>query len=785
MLLNEVEKRVATVFAGKEMKASMKISGAMMDMLSTVYMYILMAAIREGVQNACDAAKRAGLSLAEGVLVSLPTAENPMITISDKGDGMSREFMTNQYLTFGETTKMGDVTASGGLGVGRWAAYGYIGEAYITTCSKDDLIERTYFQCRGEDGIPRVVEAGEVAGLESGTKVYFPVKESDISEAWMAVAYIQDLLRLTLGETFSVDAPYLFEQLTPACRLSKPLLRLELAEVDPRLEGVSVTFVDQALLQYGRTALSKGGILVMTNRVAGTGGLPFHLTGHLSETFEGCVVEVPLAWGLPFMPSRETLKQSDLVEERLAWVQQAMATAFEQWVTKQCTHADFSRRLDVLALGQSSAMSHAQKVLNLVDTPMEWKRLRYGAGFSMSICLEAPEVERAASAYIALPRSPSLCKAQVFRGMIGYSRNSGGSSLFVHADVRSLAEVVFVGDNLPSGGLARIRKLRNSSARSNDLWVVIRDPDAETLIKALAARYGNKVKVMLSSELPAETTVSRSTPGAVGKLTMYSAADRKQVPVDCLLTDQPAEIKPYVVRLPGGVEGYSRVVAGVVEGVSADVICRETLLRELMRRENVKGLYLLSEKQHEQLLAAQAEEESLPDEEQLLAGWIPLDQWLLKLLEASPTAKAVFDGVLYSHREENYKLNGLLGKLGAQPLLGLAGTALDRALSGYMDVMTGSLVKQPVLDKAQREAVGPLIDTIKSLMPWLSKDHPLLAQMSAAYLKHKGVLYDALYFEQLVEDFPLLRALSSFEVGNFASAKKELLTAIVLMYGKR
>jgi sensor histidine kinase regulating citrate/malate metabolism len=93
-----------------------------------------MAAIREAIQNGSDAARRAGRSFSEGVQVLLPTPSNAMITVIDKGTGMTKEFMEKDYLSLGSSTKGGDNGAAGGLGIGRWAAYGYIRECYITTC---------------------------------------------------------------------------------------------------------------------------------------------------------------------------------------------------------------------------------------------------------------------------------------------------------------------------------------------------------------------------------------------------------------------------------------------------------------------------------------------------------------------------------------------------------------------------------------------------------------------------------------------------------------------------
>jgi len=167
----------ATVQAmGPELSASVNLSAALMDMLSTVYSYGLLAAVREAIQNGCDAARRKGLSFRDGVLVELPTADNLVVSFTDRGAGMTHEFMTSTYLAFGSSTKAGDNGSAGGLGVGRWAAYGYIREAYITTTSETEMVERTYFQYQGSDGTPKVSIASETPGTTAGTKVFFPIK---------------------------------------------------------------------------------------------------------------------------------------------------------------------------------------------------------------------------------------------------------------------------------------------------------------------------------------------------------------------------------------------------------------------------------------------------------------------------------------------------------------------------------------------------------------------------------------------------------------------------------
>lgn len=296
---------------GEVLNATVNFSGALMEMLATVYSNIVLAAVREAIQNGCDAARRKGLSFAAGVTVLLPTKENPMLTVIDLGSGMTRDFMETVYLSFGSSTKAGDNGAAGGLGVGRWAAYGYVREAYVTTTEESEMIERTYFQFQGPNGTPQVQLASESAGETAGTRVYFPVKETDIGEVYRAVAWLKAVMALTMGDSFTVDKPGLLPVGLPKFSGT----RLELGDEDDTLKGIVVYPMMDPALQYSRDGLVSGSLIVLTNQKAGVGGLPFHarITKNESVFNSGMIIEIPMSFNVPFMPSREEVKYTDEV----------------------------------------------------------------------------------------------------------------------------------------------------------------------------------------------------------------------------------------------------------------------------------------------------------------------------------------------------------------------------------------------------------------------------------------------------------------------------------------
>lgn len=134
---------------------------------SNIYSDPYAAVVRELICNAIDA-NPTGV-----VKVTMPSRLCPFLTISDRGPGMSPEFMNTRYTEVGFSTKDGDNDAIGGWGWGRLAALA-ISDTYTVTTQG-----RVYILAKDEHGIPQISDAGE--SMEVGTHIRVPVAIDKLS----------------------------------------------------------------------------------------------------------------------------------------------------------------------------------------------------------------------------------------------------------------------------------------------------------------------------------------------------------------------------------------------------------------------------------------------------------------------------------------------------------------------------------------------------------------------------------------------------------------------------
>lgn len=704
-IIASTEQKASVKAIGGAMSANVTLSGALMEMLSTVYRYILLAGTREAIQNGCDAARRAGLSFAEGVLVTLPTESDPLLTVMDRGEGMTKEFMQTTYLGFGLSTKAKDDGAAGGLGVGRWAAYGYIRECYITTCHASDMVERTYFQFQGEDGKPHVQLASEVAGTRVGTKVFFPVKKEDIAEAYRAVAWLKEVMQLTMGDSFSVDGPELpavLPQFSGTC--------LELEKIDPSLKGVKVYPMQGSQLQYGESgAMVKGSLVVLTNQGQGVGGLPFHVsTGSARSVFAGgMIVEIPMSYGLPFMPSREELKYNSDVYALFKRIDEAALTAFLQQLKtfKEDGKLRTLAKINGLLGNQGNVDWHYWALANgtpadavtrqlITDTIGLWNGNSY---------LDYPEndPELRISFMDQKDRTLKLVHRVTGRMAITTGKNNVGWIQF-----KLHQPVILVLNDVASGGTSRFRlwMLKNAPANTNAVLISHKDVSVvEQAAHEVNKAFGHELPVLRTSAMGEAPKVVVGTrvrkTSVVSTLSFHSFEEDKQNQEVMELT---TALKPGErIRVWVGKDG------GRLAGFDKDVQLSTLLasgLNGVFKTLGVTKLYLFNKKQEQAFIDTVADAKAdgafddeldpasgwSADEVAALRSWVTFEDFLKMALETEKV-QDVMAGKRYHSVAEPHAMQMLCNSLAQKPRMELVGTSFDKIMAPHMDLLSGTI----------------------------------------------------------------------------------------------
>lgn len=808
MTIQDISSTVAEVNAlGTAQNATVNFSGALMEMLATTYSHILMAAVRESIQNACDAARREGYSFSEGVHVSLPTQDNPMLVVQDSGAGMSDEFMFDTYLSFGSSTKSGDDGAVGGLGVGRWAAYGYIRECLITTTTADDLIERTYFQFQSEDNMPQVQLAGKGPGSHVGTSISFPVKESDFNELYKAVKWLQEIMQITMNDSFSVDKPDLLQDsILPAH--SETIF--DLGEFDETLEGVRVHPMMGAELQYERGGFSmkSGSLIVMTNKEAGVGGLPFHVTSSSRNSlfFQGSIIEIPMRFNIPFMPSREEVKYTDSLEEILDRIDAAAILAATSRVKelyfKPCLD---SKRLLSQLLGIRDYWNlFSQSNGSGNELGMAYREILGG-----SVWRDRLPVPVSASVLAAEPSFRYILEGKTLRGMevkdgeLYIQQNGSRPSMRLEFSSRKPVTLVF--NDLKSGGISRLRnwmKEMGEAKLKHEDYVFIETVDftkAEEVARQLSSVYNNELPLLPVSSMPA---IARRVVGGrvVGarrgsRLTVFNVNENKQISVEASFTKTMSEPRKFWVTKEGAdIAGFSSPITDMSNAYSYNDI------KGVLKHLNADNLYLLTPRQteqlHKEISEAQADgyfDMSFEDFEEMedgdkiyreitaLKSWVPFHEGIKTLFE-SEEAQKVFKGEVFYLVSQSYDLETLCNHLAESPRFSLSGTKFDEAISPFVDIIAGEvkLIKRYDLIDTPTSKLCQSLEFIKNHIDAdFSEDHAELVS-NLKELKENGYLDYRKEYEKIVEKFPLL---SHISFNRQDPDIEDVCQALALLYG--
>lgn len=768
--------------------ATVNFSGALMEMLATTYVYILMAAIREAVQNGCDAARRAGLSFADGVQVLLPTPGNPMITIIDKGAGMTKAFMEadDGYLSFGTSTKSGDNGAAGGLGVGRWAAYGYIRECFIATCHAGDMVERTYFQFQGPNAKPKVQLAAEVPGKVVGTRVYFPVKDADIPEALRAVAWLKEVMQLTMGDSFSVDHPALLKQALP----EYSGVPLELGEVDPGLAGVVVYPMQGATLKYGRQGPQAGSLVVLTNKEAGVGGLPFHVQSpsDANSVFaQGMVVEIPMAHNVPFMPSREELKYTDELNQLLRRIDEAALKAALAKVGALYRAPDLASKGALTRFLGCNEQWHwfskaAREGANPAHTPL--LGVTGGKPWSGSLMLEVSRdlADDIVADQVRLKFVDAGWGVMSTVKALGHHLTISNGKDWQSITFNPARPVTLVVCDVEKYGQKRFRDWLRGTPSGKFLFVSAKTAAlAVDAVQRLNAKYGHALAVLTVSSMPeverkvVGTTVVRAT--SRGTLIYWSRATGKQESRAMALSTLGEPVRLWLEKDGGKLAGFS---AGTQLGDFVNPYGGG--LHDVLTALKLERLYLLTPKQAAELRAAQAslgevdvselqEAADAGDDDarveldnvRALGSWKPFELGLAEIA-ATPPVQDVLNRKAHTKLTLDSGLETLCKALAKAPRMELTGSRFDRAMAPFVDVLVGKVHLVPKLETPHQKLHQALTNIGRNLDVKDDDSDERKELVSAlANLMETGHINYAAAMHRLKEEFPLLNVITRLD----------------------
>jgi len=775
---------------GEARAANVSLSSGIMEMLATTYTYIMMAAIRESVQNACDASRRAGLSFSEGVLVTLPTAENPMVTVQDKGSGMTKEFMESDkgYMSFGESTKAGSNDELGGLGVGRWAAYGYIRECVVKTTHASDMVERSYFQYQGPGNMPLVAPAQERPGMtQTGTMVSFPVRKEDVEEAQRAVAWLKAIMQLTMGDSFTVDAPAALISATAGAGLALPAysgVTLELETVDPALAGVRVHAMSGPNLQYGPKTLMPGSLVVVTNHERGVGGLPFHATATGESAFlAGMIIEIPMTFRVPFMPSRETVKYTPEFNALMDTIDAAARRAAVAKAKELYSTPGLSSKQLLTSLVAASNGSFISLAMHSRETPFgaELKRAVGNCAWVGTMSVQGFDPTLRTTIKVRAGYGEPL-KSTYISSEVLYIPN-GGDKPAEEVRFGILQPPTLVVNDLASGGVARFREW--AKPRNEKLILIsAEDPaDAFAQAKAVNAFFGNELASVKTSDFPAGAKrVIRGSSGGRATATnmVFHGVSSSEYDTGKQGTESISFISPLGCskgRVWIGKEGR------LVDGLSSDHSFGDLINKNLERvlaAAKFDRIYLLSGKQVKELTrltelvkeadAWDASEEEFSDleidltygEVQSLKGWIHFEE-VATQLTGQPGVRAVLDGTHLHTVVDHSAFNLLVENLKVSPRMALTGTRLDKALAPSFDILTGErkLPRAKVETTLLQVCLG--LANYGTCMEIAASDTEArkLLKDELMSLTTKGKLEIKSIWEQLVAEFPMVSYLAT------------------------
>lgn len=145
----------------------------------TLYTDKILAVLREYSSNAWDAHREAGKGDVP-IKVTLPTFDDPKLTIRDYGRGLSPEDVFEIYTQYGASTKRETDEAVGTLGIGSKAGFAYSDTFTVTSFYGGS--KRVYVALLGDDDVGTINLVHEESSGEKGIQIEIAVSPKDICE---------------------------------------------------------------------------------------------------------------------------------------------------------------------------------------------------------------------------------------------------------------------------------------------------------------------------------------------------------------------------------------------------------------------------------------------------------------------------------------------------------------------------------------------------------------------------------------------------------------------------
>lgn len=317
----------------------------LMSVLTDLYSDPEMAIVREYSTNALDSHRRAGVT--KPVEVTTPTALHQYFSVTDFGEGMTREQIQTEYAMYGWSSNRDTDLTTGMLGLGCKSALSYTMQ--FTVYSRKDGIETLAIVTREEDGAGAIqVIAEEPTGEPNGTTIEIPVKNPNtcadkINRFFM---YWDSGDVLVDGEVPDQvwDAPYL--DAVEAVIWADATERTMSFKLDDDV-------VLSKLVPTGEFRLVMGGVAYPVNwdTLNFETGTSLHYM--LRNWKLGIAVRVPIG-SLDFVPSREALnytkRSKDTVHTAIDFVCDRLADSVQKAVDAQPTHLDAWKLMNSLSI---------------------------------------------------------------------------------------------------------------------------------------------------------------------------------------------------------------------------------------------------------------------------------------------------------------------------------------------------------------------------------------------------------------------------------------------------
>lgn len=154
-----------------------------MHMLTNMYSKPKQTLTQEYLCNARDAMREAANG--KRIVVTVPTAFNPVLKIRDYGVGLSPDRVKEVFLYYGQSTKQGSNEQTGGFGIGGKSAWAYTDSFIIK--SYFEGMERIYAAINAENNPTLNLLSEERSDEETGTCVEITVLRKDITDFKEAV----------------------------------------------------------------------------------------------------------------------------------------------------------------------------------------------------------------------------------------------------------------------------------------------------------------------------------------------------------------------------------------------------------------------------------------------------------------------------------------------------------------------------------------------------------------------------------------------------------------------